>query len=402
MIKLQFNKEGKPYIGKTLTVTLFLFITYIILCVFVSVFPYKIHDSDSSAYSSIAQNLAYQPLITWSAPDWGGHGYNYGLFREHPPGVLWITAFFIRIGVPRSSAAFCANFLYIFLSLYFIYLLTSYFGGPLLGWGAVFAYVFTPIFLQYLIRANHEHPLNLAVIAGIYGLVRCEESWKYKTIFVVSLIFAFFVKGIFAFILTILALVYWIIFLRNRRTLLFIILANLFALGIMCLFELWYRQVTDGIGFWKSYLAIQLGKGIESGFNPFRKIYNLIWYLGRAIWFPAPWIFFIFYGAYKWRKENISILKDKLFKLSIISATFIIVWFSLFDRKTDRYIFPAYSFLVLAGVWLLLRLKPKLMQFLEKRKNMLPIYLSAVLIIFTLLRILFHNRFYRFIKFWPG
>jgi 4-amino-4-deoxy-L-arabinose transferase-like glycosyltransferase len=139
LIKLQFHKEGKPYIGKTLRVALSLFLTYIILCVFVSVFPYEIHDSDSLAYDYIAQELTYQPVITWCAPYWGGHGLNYGLFREHPPGVLWTTALFIRIGAPESSAAFCANFLYIFLSLYFIYLLTSYFGGPLLGWGAVFA-----------------------------------------------------------------------------------------------------------------------------------------------------------------------------------------------------------------------------------------------------------------------
>ena len=403
LIKLKPIKEGRPLFGqKTLRATLVLFITYIIICVFVSVFPYEIHDSDSSAYSSIAQKLAYKPVITWSAPDWWGHGYNYGLFREHPPGVLWITAFFIRIGVPESSAAFCANFLYIFLTLYFIYLLTSYFGGPLLGWGAVFAYAFTPIFLQYLIRANHEHPLNLAVIAGIYGLVRSEESWKYKAIFIASLIFAFFVKGIFAFILTILALAYWIVFLRNRRTLLFIVLANLFSLGVMFLFELWYRQITDGIGFWVNYINLQFGRAVATAFNPLRKVYNLIWYLGRAIWFPAPWIFFIFYGVYKWNKEKISLLKDKLFQISVISAACIIFWFSLFDRKADRYIFPAYSFLVLAGVWVLLRLKPKLMGFLEKRENLLPVYLSVVLIIFTLLRILFHTRFYRFIRFWPG
>jgi 4-amino-4-deoxy-L-arabinose transferase-like glycosyltransferase len=403
LIKPRPSKEGRPHLGQqTLRITLFLFVTYIILCVFVSVFPYKIYDADSSAYSSIARKLAHKPVTTWCAPDWGGHGYNYGLFQEHPPGVLWITALFIRIGIPESSAAFCANFLYIFLSLYFIYLLVSHFGGPVLGWGAVLAYVFTPVFLQYLIRANLEHPLNLAVIAGIYGLVRSEESWKYKAIFTAALVFAFLVKGIFAFILSILALVYWMVFLRSRRTLLFIVLANLFALGTMFLFELWYRQVTGGIGFWMNYINLQFSRGVLTGFNPIRKIYNLIWYLGRAIWFPAPWFFFIFYGIYKWKKENIPVLKDIFFKLSVISAACILFWFSLFDRKADRYIFPVYTFLVLAGVWVLFRLKPKLMQFLEKRKNILPLYLSAVLIIFTMLRIFFHTRFYRFIRFWPG
>jgi 4-amino-4-deoxy-L-arabinose transferase-like glycosyltransferase len=403
LIKLHSGKEGRPHSGhQNLRIILFLFVTYIILCVFVSVFPYEIHDADSSAYSSIARKLAYKPLTTWCAPDWGGHGYNYGLFQEHPPGVLWITALFIRIGIPEGSAAFCANFLYIFLSFYFIYLLVSYFGGSVLGWGAVLAYAFTPVFLQYLIRANLEHPLNLAVIAGIYGLVRAEESWKYKAIFAAALVFAFLVKGILAFILSILALVYWMVFSRSRKTLLFIVLANLFALGTMVLFELWYRQITGGIGFWANYINLQFSRGVLTGFNPFRKIYNLIWYLGRAIWFPAPWVFFIFYGIYKWKKENIPVLKDMFFKLSVISATCILFWFSLFDRKADRYIFPAYTFLVLAGVWILFRLKPKLMQFFEKRKNILPLYLSAVLIIFTLLRIFFHTRLYRFIRFWPG
>ncbi|UCF85739.1 MAG: glycosyltransferase family 39 protein [Desulfobacteraceae bacterium] len=381
---------------------LFFILTYIILCTFVIIFPYELHDSDSVAYSYIAQNLALQPIIEWCAPEWYGHGGHVGLFQDHPPGVLWITAFFIRIGVPNTSAALCANFLYIFLSLYFIFLILSHFECSILGWSGVFAYVFTPIFLQYLIRANHEHALNLAVIAGIYGIVRCEESWKYKAFFVVSLIFAFLIKGLSAFILTALVLLYWLIFLRNKRTFLFIILAHLFAFGILYLFELWYLKITDGISFWHNYVAFQHGETARPGFNPFRMIYNFVWYLGRAIWFSAPWVIFLFYGIFKWKREFKSIIKNKFFKLSMINAVFIILLFSLFERKTDRYIFPAYTFLTLAGVWILYRFKPKIMQLLQKRKELLPIYLSAVLIVFTLLRIFFHTYFSRFVMFWPG
>lgn len=400
MIKLKVGGEANPFFKqRTFGIPALLFLTYIILCVLVIVFPYELRDSDSKAYSYIGQKLADQPIVRWCAPEWRGHGGHEGLFQDHPPGVLWITALFIRLGVPGPSAALCANFLYIFLTLYFIYLLASYFEGTILGWAAVFAYVFTPIFLLYLIRANHEHPLNLAMIAGIYGIVRCEESWKYKALFVVSLTFAFFVKGIIAFILTALALVYWLIFQRNKRTFLFIIMANFFALGVMYLFELWYRQVTDGIGFWQNYIGFQRGEAIEAGFNPFRKIYNFIWYLGRAIWYPAPWVYFIFYGIYKWKKDKMPLLKNKFFKVFVISAIFIILWFSMFDRKADRYIFPAYSFLVLAGVWVLYRLKPKIVRFLQERKKLLPVYLSAVLIVFTLLRILFHTYLSRFVKF---
>ncbi len=116
----------------------------------------------------------------------------------------------------------------------------------------------------------------------------------------------------------------------------------------------------------------------------------------------STWVFFIFYGVYKWRKEIIPLFKNKYFILSMVSAVFIILWFSLFDRKADRYIFSAYGFLVFAGAWALLRLKPKITEWLQKRKKLLPVYLSSVLFIFTILRIFFHNRFYRFIKFWPG
>ena len=289
LIKMQVSEKTNSYSRRQILGIIFLLaLTYIILCVFVIVFPYEYYDSDSSAYSSIAQRLAYTPFIEWCAPQWWGHGDNVGLFQDHPPGVLWITALFIRAGVPGPSAALCVNFLYIFLSLYFIHRLVSHFGGSALGWGAVFAYILTPIFLQYLIRANHEHPLNLAVIAGIYAFIRCEESWRYKALFIIALIFAVLIKGMSAFILTLLALIYWIVFLRNTRIFLFLIMANFFTLGTMYLFELWYQQVTDGISFWQNYLYIQGGKAIEAGFNPLRKIYNLIWYLGRALWFPAP------------------------------------------------------------------------------------------------------------------
>lgn len=388
----------KPQTAKTIALLL---LTYVVLCLIVIVIPYEYRDSDSSAYSSLAQKLARLPIIRWCAPEWGGHAGRVGFFQEHPPGALWVTAFFIRLGVPGPPAALCVNFLYIFLSLYFIYLLASYFGGPFLGWATVFAYTFSPIFLQYLIRANLEHPFNLAVIAGIYGVVRCEESWKYKLLFVLSLIFAFFVKGTGAFILIILSFLCWIIYLRSKRTLRFIIVGILITLIVMFLFEIWYRQVTDGIYFWQNYINQQSDQIVESGSNPLRKIYNFIWYLGRVIWFPAPWVFFIFYGLYKWRKEIIPLFENKYFILSMVSAVFIILWFSLFDRKADRYIFPAYSFLIFAGAWALLRLKPKITEWLQKRKKLLPVYLSSVLIIFTLLRIFFHNRFYRFIKFWP-
>jgi len=387
---------------KSLRIFSLFLVTYIILCGFVIIFPYEYYDSDSSAYSSISQKLAFLPLSRWCAPEWGGHGGNLGYFQDHPPGILWLPAIFVRMGVPGPSAALCANFLYMFVSLYFIYLLASYFQGSLLGWSAVLAYTFTPIFLQYLVRANQEHPLNLAVVAGVYGFVRCQESWGYKALFIFSLILALLIKGMSGLTVSLAALICWVILFRSRRTLLFIILAHIIALAMMALFEFWYEQVTGGMPFWRNYFSIQLGSAVAGGFNPFTKIYNFAWYLGRALWFPAPWVFFIFYGLFRWVKGDRSLIKSKFFLLSLGSAFSIIFWFSLFNRKADRYIFPAYIFLALAGVFVLFKRKIKLRNWLERKKRLLPVYHSLILIIITLARILFHNYLYIFIKLWPG
>lgn len=132
------------------------------------------------------------------------------------------------------------------------------------------------------------------------------------------------------------------------------------------------------------------------------KVFNFVWYLGRGLWFPFPWIFFVFYGIYKSKKTNICLLENRFFKFCLFGSTLIILWFSLFDRKADRYIFSAYCLLAVSGIWALIQIKPKMLHILNKKKKLLPIYLSLGLIIFSLIRICLHIYHYRFIRFWPG
>jgi len=399
-LELRFKEKiDSSFKRKNFLNLLIYLLTLVVLCGLVILFPYKLYDSDSMAYSYIGQRLAFLPIGEWCAPEWWGHAGHIGLFQDHPPGVLWVTALFVRAGIPGQSAALSANFLYIFLLLYFLYSLISHFGGALMGWGAVWASILTPIFLQYLIRANQELPLAFAIIAGIYGLARSQESWLCKGLFIFSLIFAVFFKGINALILTMTALVYWIVFLRSKRAFFFIIVAHLFALGVVFLFEIWYRTATYGVSFWLRYISLQGGEMQGAGFQPLQKIYNLLWYLARALWFPFPWVFFVIYGLYQTKRKNLQLLRDRFLQFSLISSGLIILFFSFFDRKADRYIFPAYWLLVLSGVWILFRLKPNLKQVLEKRKNLFPLYFAAILILFTLVRIWVHSFHYRFIKF---
>jgi len=375
-------------------------LTYILFCVIVTILPYEYYDSDSSCYSSISQKLAYQPIQKWCAPQWWGHGGNVGLFHDHPPGILWLPAILVRLGIKGSVAALCANFFYILLSLYFVFKLAKFWGDAAFGWGAVFGFVLTPIFLQYLIRANQEHPLNLAIVAGIYGLARSRESLGYKVLFIFALVFAVFIKGMSALILSMLAVIYWLIVLRSRRTFSLIVFAPLIAFGAIFLFELWYKGITH-TSFLQAYLAFQGGRSIGAVFHPGRRVYSFFWYVARALWFSSPWVFFLFYGIWRSRKEKPSLLKDPVLRFLLIGALGIVLFFSLSDRKADRYIFPAYLLLVLAGVRTLLRIKSKVADFLARQKKHLPVYLSLALVVFAFLRIFFHSRLYRFIRFWP-
>jgi len=376
-------------------------LTFILFCIIISVFPYKYRDSDSSCYSSLSQKLAYQPIQKWCAPQWWGHGGNQGLFQDHPPGIFWLPAILVRLGIKGSVAALCANFFYILLSLYFVFKLAKFWGDDAFAWGAVFGFVLTPLFLQYLIRANQEHPLNLAIVAGIYGLARNRESLRYKILFIAALVFAIFIKGMSMLILSMLAIVYWFLVSRNRKTFSLIVFAHLIAFGAICLFELWYREITHS-SFFEVYLAFQGGSSIGAIFHPIRRIYSFFWYLARVLWFSLPWVFFLLYGVLGAKKEKLGLSKDLIIRFLIFGALGIMLVFSLSDRKADRYIFSACVLLSLAGVRVLLKAKPEVGDFIMRQKKRLPAYLSVALIVFTVLRIIFHSRLYRFIRFWPN
>lgn len=371
----------------------------VVLCAIVTIFPYEYFDSDSSCYSSISQKLASRPLGEWCAPQWWGHGGNHGLFRDHPPGIFWLPALMVRLGVKGNIAALCANYIYLLLGLFFLFKLTSHWTNAAFGWGAVFGLVVTPIFLQYLIRANQEHPLNLAVLAGAYGLSRSGESWRYKGLYVLALVFAVFIKGIGALTLFFLGIVYWIIISRKRTTFRFLVFSYGLALAAAVIFEFWFWQITR-TNFWPSYFLFQKGQTLKEMFNPFRFIYSFVWYAARSLWFSFPWALMAVYGGIRLKAKKLHVFDIPLMKFLFFGSLVITLFFSLFERKADRYIFSVYVFLVVLGVFMLLRLKPRLVQFIADREKWLPLVLSAVLIIFSLLRIYFHLHHYRFIRIW--
>jgi 4-amino-4-deoxy-L-arabinose transferase-like glycosyltransferase len=380
---------------------LFIFsLTLIVLCLIVIVFPYEYRDSDSLCYSVISQRLASEPFSTWCAPQWWGHEGNQGLFREHPPGIFWLPALLARLGIKPNAAALCANFLYLLLSLYFIFKLAGRWGNSLFGWGAVFGVVLTPVFLQYLIRANQEHPLNLAILAGVYGLARLQDSRRGGWLFVAALVLAVMVKGVSVLLLSMLAGLFWLLAARNKKTFVWIIAGHLVVVAVAVLFELWYRSVAHQ-SFWQSYYSIQSARSLAGGFNILRKGYNIAWYFARVLVFAAPWFYFLIYEWIMSKKRKLGLFREPFMRFLLVGSLAVILFFSLSDRKADRYIFPAYILLALAGLLVFLKARPKVIDYIRAREHRLPAVLSVMLTVLTLVRIFFHSHLYRFIRFWP-
>ena len=370
------------------------------LFIIVCVFPYEYRDSDSSCYSSLSQKLARRPYGEWCAPQWGGHGGNEGLFLEHPPGILWLPALFIQAGVKADRAALCANFVYLLSCLFLIFKLAERRGDSLLGWGAAWGVILTPAFLQYLIRANQEPPLALAVLAGIYGLVRLRDSRWGGWLFAAALVLAVMIKGVSVAWLSLLAGMFWLLESRDRKTVSWIAAGHLIALASAALFEAWFRGVAQQ-GFWSSYFAIQGGRSLAGAFRPLHAAYNFAWYAARVLWFAAPWTFLLIYDGTASARKKRSFPRDGFVRVLLLSVAAVAVLFSLLDRKADRYVFPAYLLAALAGLLVFFKVRPKAAAFLAKGERWFPAAFALALVGLTFLRIVFHSHLYQYVRIWP-
>ncbi len=135
-------------------------------------------------------------------------------------------------------------------------------------------------------------------------------------------------------------------------------------------YESLYREAT-GEPFWSFYLGRQLGVAAvaqsTAGFP--QKAYNLVWYLGRVLWFPFPWSLTLAAALLSRRARGPRAADEGtrtgvLFVLGF--AAFYLGAFSLSDRRADRYLFPVYYAVGAAGVIAALRAWPPLRSLAER------------------------------------
>jgi len=98
-----------------------------------------------------------------------------------------------------------------------------------------------------------------------------------------------------------------------------------------------------------------------------QKAYNLVWYLGRVVWFPLPWSLALLAAGWQgWRRRASSAVPfpaDAAVRGAVFVAGMVLLYvglFSLSDRRADRYIFPVYYAVGSAGAVAALRAWPRL------------------------------------------
>ena len=371
---------------------------------------YQTRDPDSQLHVEIETRQAPRPLAEWIAPEWGGSWNSYGLYREHPVGTFVPPMVLIRLGVPAAQAGYVVNAIYQVLTVLLVVALATRVlprhDARALGW----LVQLIPIAFTYRIRANHEQGLLFFVLLALYATDRARDRWRWSLVTAVAMAGAVLVKGIFALLVPPTCAA-WLLGVSLREgglrpegwtgrllaslrrdaaawggILLGTVVAALVAWG----YEEAYRVVT-GQSFVAEYLHRQMGAASvqrQAGFGMLlQKVVNAGWYLGRIAWFSFPWSIVLAVVAVRGLVGRSSLAASlsprrpradaALLSLLLATAAWVAA-FSLFDRRADRFIFPAYFFVTAAGAALALWLSPRMQRVVEKMERLYPFEIVTV------------------------
>ena len=354
---------------------------------------YPLRDADSTLYEAIALALKDVPFSRWVAPLWPAGRSKEGLFLEHLPFFFWPAALLYRVGV--AQAALLTNLLFFLASLRVLFALATRLCGRGAAWLAAAFYVTSPLGVQYLLRFNHENAWSLGLLAALYCVTELQTGTRFAVGLVASLTFAFAIKGVLGLIAFPVALIWWRLGPRRDRDLLFFVIAIGGVLVIAALQELAFRDVT-GESFFARYVATQFHyvATAERG-GPWRRLWNLPYYLVNLLWFALPGSIFAASAAYRaWRRRAIS----PAARLVTGSAGIHILLISTMTRRAVRYIFPLHALTQLVGAETVWDRSPRLGRLLEDQDRRLPYLLVALLLAVFFLRLYADLHYYRFIN----
>jgi len=337
---------------------------------------YQTRDADSRLYSEIAAGMSSQPPGQWIAPRFPPGWFMTGLFREHPVGIHLLPALVARLGYPPLQAALAVNGLYVVLGLLALRQLAASLVSETEARALPLFAQLLPIAFTFRVRANHEAAVLLCLLLSLYGLERARTQPVFGAAAVAGLVGLLLVKGVLV-VMGFAACVLWLAIrryiepsVRDGAAWLWLLAALGAVAATGLLYEHLYRQAT-GQPFWSFYLGRQLGVAAidQSAAGALQKAYNLVWYLGRVLWFPFPWSLTLAAALVTRRplRPRGAGSGTRSGALFVVGFTLLYLGaFSLSDRRADRYIFPVYSLVGAAGVVAALRAWPRLRSLTER------------------------------------
>lgn len=314
-------------------------------------------DPDSLLYARISAELSVRPMDRWIAPEWPVGSYGRGYFREHPAGLFLPAAAVARLGYPAHQSAFAMNLVYQALTLVVLVRLAATLAPAADARALSWMLQLMPLAFAYRVRANHEQAVVLCLAVALLGLERARRDMRWSLLTVAGLVGLLLVKGVLA-APAFLVCVAWAALRRPGR-------APWIALGISAAaavvtvyaYEAAYRHVT-GESFLETYLLRQVHGEFT---NPLPQLggfaYGLVWYSARLAWFPLPWSLAALAALPLFAPRR------PLGREGWIAVAAIAIYlapFSAWERRAERYLFPAYYALAVAGALVALRRFPRL------------------------------------------
>jgi hypothetical protein len=346
---------------------------------------YGARDADSRLYAEIAARMSVAPASEWIAPDFPPGWYMRGLYREHPVGLFVPAALLARAGYPAEQAAYAVNAVYQVLTIVLVQRLALALVPGLearaLGW----LIQLLPIAFTFRIRANQEQAVVLFLLLALLGTERARQRPRWAMLIVVGLVGLLLVKGVLAVFGPALCAL-WLLARRwmsgpgpTDRVAWWSIGVGVAAMaGTTLAYEHLYRAAT-GDSFLSVYLGRQLGAAAvaQSEAGLAQKAYNVVWYLGRVIWFPFPWSLTLLAagwsglrtrGAAATAPPAPSPVAGDARAGALFTAAVVVLYvglLSLSDRRADRYIFPVYYAVGATGAVAALRVWPRFRRLAE-------------------------------------
>jgi 4-amino-4-deoxy-L-arabinose transferase-like glycosyltransferase len=371
----------------------------ILASIVVSLSHFKSESNDSKYYTELVVRYHNSELRELVAPKWGKNYWSFDpntYMRDQFQGQLFMGVALTKLGIPADQALHVLGMFFqvgAFLILMKLIIKMDQFHSALF---VVSSLLLTPLAFSYNLRANHELGIMFFSFLSLYAGFSFLRSWWWCLAFLISAIMIFLIKGpFFIFAFTSFFFGYFYHFKKSREFFIKYVFVNLVALIAVVItvfiYEKIFVQVT-GESFLREFWRIQIeeramGENHQHIFI-IQKFINFWYYFSHYLVYslPVSLILLVYLIVQKKYLDFFNEAKKRSSLMLLFASMVFCLFFSMSDRVAGRYAFAGY-FLFSAWIALILiRISPKLSQWVKKHSMKLEIGIPA----FWLFSILLH------------